>query len=144
VSGGGTSDFTFPAIVAPVYQMVLGDSSSGLAYATDGFSVVAFNISGGSPVWTYTPASNNSSTHIVISTAGGGVAVNDSQLGVIQFDSSGQASSPIASLLGAMPLDPSTLTASLGGGGVGPWSKIVNQQALVVAGAGDGPGLRIP
>ena len=134
VSNSGTVDRNYSAFSQPVGQMVLGDSSTGLAYASDGFSVVAFNISGGSPVWTYTPTSNTSSTNILISTTGGGLSVNDSQAGVIQLDSTGQPASPTASLLGATPLDPSTLAVNTWGANVGPWSKVANQQALVVAG----------
>jgi hypothetical protein len=76
IYSGGVTDQTYSTFGQPVSEMVLGDIGSGLGYATDGLSVVAFNITGGSPVWTYTPSSAyNNSTHILAATAGGGVSV---------------------------------------------------------------------
>jgi hypothetical protein len=76
VSSGGATDQTYSAFGQPVAEMVLGDSGSGLAYATDFRSVVAFNISGGSPVWTYAPGSNNNTNIIAALTANKPVSGN--------------------------------------------------------------------
>jgi hypothetical protein len=103
LSGGGTNDFTFPAFNGPAIQMVLGDHDQSV-YAGDGAHVIHFNLADGSLIWTYTPTSNTSSTNILISTAGGGIAINDSQLGVIQLSSTGAASAPVSSIQGAIPL----------------------------------------
>jgi hypothetical protein len=70
ISASGTTNSTLSSFRYPATQMVLGDSGSGLAYATDTISsIAAFNI-GGSSVWTYTPPSGYHSPQIIAATAG--------------------------------------------------------------------------
>lgn len=83
--------------------MVLGDNNT--AFVTDGTNVVSFKVSNLQQNWIYTSASGGNVT-FVAATSGGGVTINDSQLGVIQLDSSGTASTPAASLQGTNPFRP--------------------------------------
>jgi hypothetical protein len=101
VTNSGSSDFS---ISGQPYEMVLGEN--GLAFANNGGTITAFNITTGSSVWTYqAPAGNGLS--IVEATHGGGITINDSNAGVIQFDASGSVSSSggVSFLQGAQPLD---------------------------------------
>jgi hypothetical protein len=77
-------------------EMVLGDN--GTAFVTDGNNVVAFNVDSLQPGWTY--SSQGGFLSLVAATSGSGVAINDSQQGAIQLDSSGNASAPVSSLQG--------------------------------------------
>jgi hypothetical protein len=94
---GGGAQTTFPIQVG---TMVLGDNNT--AFATNESSVVAFNVPSLVPTWTYT--STGGALSFVNATAGGGVVINDSQQGVIQLDSSGNAGTPVPSLQGFVPL----------------------------------------
>src|SRR5580658_6310587 len=85
-----------------VKSMVLGDN--GMAFATDGNSVVSFSVPSLAPTWSYT--STGGGLSFVAATSGGGVTINDSQQGVIQLDSSGNAGTPAGSLQGSTPFQP--------------------------------------
>ena len=93
--GGGQAIFSsFPNGIG---SMVLGDNNT--AFATDGNNMVAFDATSLQPKWSY--ASTGGFLSLVAATSGGGVTINDSSQGVIQLDSSGSASAPVASLQGA-------------------------------------------
>jgi Glucodextranase, domain B/Beta-propeller repeat/Bacterial Ig-like domain (group 2) len=79
--------------------MVLGDNNT--AFVTDGLYVVAFDATSIQQLWTYT--STGGTLSFINATSGGGVAINDSELGAIQLSSTGSASTPVASLLGSVP-----------------------------------------
>lgn len=93
----GTYQATFPTINLPNYtandsNLVLGDNNT--AFVTDGTNVVSLNASTLQQNWTYTSTSGGT-LNFVAATSGGGVTINDSQLGLISLDSSGNGSSPI-------------------------------------------------
>ena len=73
-------------------DLVLGDNNT--AFTTDGFTVVAFDATSLQEKWSY--ASAGGALSFVAATSGGGVAVEDSQLGLIQIDASGNPSAPVA------------------------------------------------
>jgi IPT/TIG domain/Glucodextranase, domain B/Bacterial Ig-like domain (group 2) len=77
--------------------LVLGDNNT--AFTTDGSTVLSFDASSLAPHWTY--SSSGGSLTLVAATSGGGVTINDSQLGIIQLDSSGNAGAPAPNLQGA-------------------------------------------
>jgi hypothetical protein len=89
---------TFPISIG---SMVLGDNNT--AFATDGNSVVSFSVPGLQQLWTYT--STGGSLSFINATPAGGVLINDSQLGAIQLNSSGNANAPVGNLQGSVPLD---------------------------------------
>jgi hypothetical protein len=74
------------------FRMVLGEN--GVAFATDLKSVVAFNTSSLTPLWTYTSASG---MDLVAATADGGVTINDAQQGLIPLDANGAPGTPTGS-----------------------------------------------
>jgi Glucodextranase, domain B/Beta-propeller repeat/Bacterial Ig-like domain (group 2) len=115
-------------------SLVLDDNNT--AFATDGINVVSFSIPNLQQNWTY--ASQGETLSFVAATSGGGITVNDSQLGVIQLDPHGNASTPVSSLEAAAPLGlGQTITeAPL----LAPWAKISNGQPSVPA----GPSLSTP
>ncbi len=92
----GQQQASFPSLngqlVTPDSNLVLGDN--GTAFGTDGTNVVAFDVSNLQPAWTYT--STGGTLSFVAATTGGAVAVEDSQLGLIQIDPSGNASQPVS------------------------------------------------
>jgi large repetitive protein len=98
VTSGGNSDLALSALSGPATQMVLGDSGSGLAYASDGASIVAFSI-GGSSVWTYAPPSGYYLPQIIAATAGGGLSITTASTTspyprtLISLDNTGAATS---------------------------------------------------
>jgi IPT/TIG domain/Glucodextranase, domain B len=103
-------------------EMVLGDN--GTAFATDGYNVDAFAVATLQPTWSYT--SQGASLSLLIATAGGGVAINDSELGVIQLDSSGNASAPVSSIQGTTPFRPGLpVFMGLDGTVSGAWNGIL-------------------
>jgi hypothetical protein len=61
--------------------LVLGDSSSGIAYATDGSSDFAFDIASGSTTWTDNAPPTSDDLSLLAATAGGGVKVFDANYG---------------------------------------------------------------
>jgi hypothetical protein len=71
----------------------------------------------------------------VAATAGGGMTINDSQQGVIQLDSSGNAGAPVASLQGAVPIYTVATISDFSDAGVGPWDQIASGNATEVTGA---------
>ena len=75
----------------PDDNLVLGDNNT--AFVTDGATVVAFNPSTLQTTWTY--SSTGGGLSFVAATGGAGVAINDSQQGVIQLDPSGNPSQVI-------------------------------------------------
>jgi hypothetical protein len=81
--------------------MVLGDNNT--AFVTDGSNLTAFNATTVDQDWTY--ATTGGTLSFINATNGGGVAINDSELGAIQLDSTGSPSSAVASLLSSVPLD---------------------------------------
>jgi hypothetical protein len=99
VGPGGVAESDFSNLAEAT--MVLGDR--GTAFATDGQTVVAFDVSTLQPRWAY--SSSGGALSFINATSGGGVAINDSQLGVIQLDSTGSPSTAVSSLLGGVPLD---------------------------------------
>lgn len=80
-------------------NMVLGDSNT--AFVTDGQTVTALSVPGLQVLWNY--VSTGGFLRHVTTTAGGGLTIDDSQQGVIQLDSSGNAGTPLAALLGSSP-----------------------------------------
>jgi len=80
-------------------SMVLGDNNA--AFVTDGTTVTALSVPGLQVMWNYT--SSGGTLSFVAATQGGGVAINDSQQGLIQLDSSGNASAPFVALQGTSP-----------------------------------------
>jgi hypothetical protein len=94
--GGGRTIFSsFPIGIS---SMVLGDNNT--AFAINGYTAVAaFDATTLQQKWSY--ASTGGLLSLVAATSGGGVTINDSSQGVIQLDSSGNASTPVASLQGA-------------------------------------------
>jgi hypothetical protein len=70
-------------------NLVLSDG--GTAFATDGSNIASFNISNLQQNWTYT-AQSGDTLNFVAATSGGGVTINDSQLGPIQLDANGNPS----------------------------------------------------
>jgi hypothetical protein len=100
VGPGGAGTATIPNVFmfgAPIStSMVLGDNAT--AFVTDGYDLAAFSTTTLQPLWTYT--STGGSLSFVAAISGGGVTINDSSQGVIQLDSSGNPSTPVASLQG--------------------------------------------
>ena len=86
-SDGGSADFTFPSWMN---KMVLGEN--GIAYADNFGEVRAFDTNSGASPWTYSPGPF---VNLVGVLSGGGVIVNQSNLGLVTLDSAGKA---IASL----------------------------------------------
>lgn len=91
--------------VNPSDDLVLGDNGVAFLVASNGSNsvVVSFNVQTLQQNWAYTSTGGDLS--IIAATNGGGVTINDSEQGVIQLDSNGNASSPVASLQGAVPFD---------------------------------------
>jgi hypothetical protein len=127
--GGGRTIFSsFPTSIS---SMVLGDNNT--AFATNGYTVMAFDATSLQQKWSYT--STGGALSFVVATAGGGVTIDDSQQGVIQLDSSGNASAPVASLQAAMPFQPG-LPIFIGQDGTvsGAWNNGVNGVLSSIAG----------
>lgn len=100
--------------------VVLGDNNT--AFVTDGTNVVSFNPTSLQQNWAYTSTSGGTLT-FVAATSGAGVTINDSQLGVIQLDGSGNPSTPISALQGGVPYQPGIpLLPSIGGTELGQWA----------------------
>ncbi len=89
--------------------LVLGEN--GVAFATDGKSsgdstnnegpkVVSFNLASGTVNWFYQVTSTSSVLSMMTAISGNGLDINDSQNGVTQFDSSGNASAVTGALGG--------------------------------------------
>ena len=97
--------FTIPTAVYGKYPTLVL-SQNGIAFATDetntsvGPKVVAFNLDTGLVSWTYQAASN-STVNLLAATAGGGLAINDSQVGIVEFDDVG-VSSTVATVAGGL------------------------------------------
>ena len=72
--------------------------------------------------WSYT--SSGGYLTFVAATSGGGVAINDDQQGVIQLDSSGNPSAPVASLQGAAPYEMWAPASTSLNTGLGLWTNI--------------------
>ncbi len=113
VSSQGVNTYQLPMteISSQVpFPMVLGDGGVGFVAdggpgdGVNGPSVAAFDVSSGHVLWTYT-AGTTDQLSIIQATSGGGVAIDDNQQGVIQFDSNGNSSSPVASLQNASPFN---------------------------------------
>lgn len=116
-------------------NLVLGDNNT--AFFTDGAHVTAFDATTIQQNWIY--ASNGGTLSFVAATSGGGVLVNDASQGVIQLDSSGNASPPIASLQGTMPFrlglpisvsEDGTVFDAWTGDSTGVMSKLAGSDAL--------------
>jgi hypothetical protein len=73
-------------------NIVLGDNNT--AFAADGTTVVSFNVSTLQQNWAYT--STGGTLSFIGATSGGGVAIEDSQLGLVTVDSQGNSSTPLA------------------------------------------------
>jgi hypothetical protein len=108
VSAHGMNAYTLPVPASPYnvnFPMVLGEGGVALMadsppYSTSGAapSVVSFNINSGQVLWTYT-GSTNGQLGIFEATTGG-VIVNDSQLGLVQLDSTGAPTSLFGGVTG--------------------------------------------
>lgn len=102
--------------------MVLGDN--GAAFVTDGNNVVSFNAATLQQNWTYTSTAGGALS-FVTTTAGGGVAISDSELGIIQLDSNGNPGTPNASLQGATALElGATVPGTQNGSNLGLWATV--------------------
>ena len=112
VGSSGLSDFTVPFAAI---GMVLGDNNA--VFMAGGNQALAYQLPGGSSLWAYTSAGGQLSP--LVATNGGGLAIDDSHLGVIQLDSTGSASVPGTTVPG-LPL-PSPLA-------LGNWLGNMNGQ----------------
>ncbi len=114
-------------------NLVLGDNNTALA--TDGNNVVSFSVPNLQQNWFYT--SQGGALNLVAATSGGGVAINDSQLGVIQLDGSGNPGTPVAGLQSANPFRPGLplQLAEDGTPGLGAWVGLTSGPANFVAGS---------
>ena len=112
--------------------MVLGDNNA--AFVTDGTTVTALSVPGLQVLWNY--ASTGGTLSFVAATQGGGVAINDSQQGVILLDPTGGAGTPASSLQTAVPLLEGTAISllDLPTGNFGPWVGIVSSELEAVNG----------
>ena len=72
--------------------LVLGEN--GTAFVSYGSNVGSFNLNGGSSNWNYQPSSQGTLS-IIMSSSDGGIVLNDSDPGLIQLDSTGNASTII-------------------------------------------------
>jgi Beta-propeller repeat/Glucodextranase, domain B/Bacterial Ig-like domain (group 2) len=125
--GSGVTQ-SFPLGLNADNSLVLGDNKT--AFGTDGTNVVSFNVSNLQQNWTY--ASQGGNLNFVAATSGGGVAINDSQLGVIQLDSNGNPGTPVASLQAAVPLGlGQTIDQD---SNLGAWAQINDGQPLALGG----------
>jgi regulation of enolase protein 1 (concanavalin A-like superfamily) len=115
-SSSGGAQATFSAFSNGIDNMVLGDNNT--AFATDGISVVAFNVPSLAPNWTYT--STGGYLNLVAAIAGGGMAIDDSQQGIIQLNTAGGPSAPVSALQGGIPF-------SLAG-----WQTILNGELAML------------
>jgi hypothetical protein len=123
--GAIQSSNSFSAIQIDVGQpisdsMVLGEN--GHAFITDGNNVVSFSPSTLQQSWSYT--STGGYLSLIAAISGGGVAINDDQQGVIQLDSSGGASTPVASLQGAAPYEMWAPASTSLNTGLGLWTNL--------------------
>ena len=92
-SNGGTSDFTLPSLQPDYYAstaylpMVLGENNA--AFVSAGKNVVAFNVTSGQTLWTYSDSQGIPS--LVVSAAGGGLTAKTTGGAdtVLRFDPSG-------------------------------------------------------
>jgi hypothetical protein len=102
----GTNTYQLPATeqgYGQNYPMVLGEGgvafvaeSAPYSYVGATPSVVSFNVNSGQVLWSYT-GSTNGQDSIIAATSDGGIAINDSQLGLIQLDTNGNSSQILAS-----------------------------------------------
>ncbi|MGB7283059.1 MAG: SBBP repeat-containing protein [Candidatus Acidiferrum sp.] len=121
--GGIQNSSNFPATTqggVSDSNMVLGDR--GTAFVTDGDIVVSFSPTTLQQNWTYTSTSNGNLS-FVAATSGGGAAINDDLLGVIQLDPSGNASAAASNLQGATPYEMWTPASSSLSSGLGLWTN---------------------
>jgi hypothetical protein len=79
--------------------LALGEN--GTVFASYGLNIVSFAMEWGSANWNYQSPSYSSA--IAAATTDGGVWTNDSQQGLIQLDSGGNASAAVSSILGGTP-----------------------------------------
>jgi hypothetical protein len=93
--------------------VVLGENgvafAKGRAAASDGSNndadqIVSFNLNSGASNWSY-QASTQAALSIIEATSGGGLTVNDTDPGVIHFDTNGNPSATVPFLQGARPFD---------------------------------------
>jgi hypothetical protein len=144
VGPGGAGTATIPNVFmdgTDPTSVVLGDNAT--AFVTDGYDLAAFSTATLQPIWAYT--STGGSLSFVTATSGGGVAIEDSQLGLIQIDASGNASSPTAGFsnwgpwaLGFWPLIPNNVLALVSG------PNVVTSLSVFPESQGGGPLNRQP
>ena len=131
-NGTTQSDFSSIQLTYAMYptdnNLVLGDN--GAAFVTDGLNIAAFNVTTLQTLWTY---SSQDYVSFVAATSGGGVAINDSQQGVIQLDSTGTPGTPVANLQGATPFNLVT-PVSDSPNDLGLWGEITARDAAMAAG----------
>jgi hypothetical protein len=122
VSGAVTASYSLPFTPnnllsgpdgLPINPLLVLDETGTVAFATDGQSsgdstnglgpkVVSFNLSSGTPIWTYQVAQQDTLSLIAVTSSAGGLLINDAQAGVVQLDASGNASQVVAPM-GALP-----------------------------------------
>ncbi|MDR3677132.1 MAG: IPT/TIG domain-containing protein [Acidobacteriota bacterium] len=89
VTSSGSTDVSVPGtIYGTPYEMVLGEN--GLAFANNGNTITAFNITSGSTAWTY---ATQDALSIVAATGDGGVIINDFVQGLLTLDANGSPGS---------------------------------------------------
>jgi Glucodextranase, domain B/Bacterial Ig-like domain (group 2) len=87
-TSGATQPLSSLLDVTSDSSLVLGDNNT--AFVTDGNTLISLNASSLQQNWAYT--SQGGELNFVAATSGGGVAINDSQLGPIQLDANGNPS----------------------------------------------------
>lgn len=106
VSGGGAVQYVIPFDreswctssiqcvdgLGPADSLVLGDNN--IAYADNGFQLIAFDVNTGAKQWSWQPLQNSHFVELVAATSGGGVAAKDTDgtapdEQIVRFDASG-------------------------------------------------------
>ena len=97
----------------PINPSLVLDETGTVAFATDGQSkgdstnglgpkVVSFNLSSGTPNWTYQVSQQDTLSLIAVLSSEGELLINDALAGVVQLDDGGNASQIVAPM-GALP-----------------------------------------
>jgi hypothetical protein len=125
IGGPGGGQTIFSSFPNGISSMVLGDNNT--AFATNGYTVVAFDATALQQKWSYT--STGGLLSFVVATSGGGVTINDSSQGVISLDSSGNPTAPLAMAQTATAFRPGwAISVDDDGTSTGSWIDFNAQQ----------------